>query len=120
MFVCYLDEKPFEIFVGLDDEEIFPVPKSIIRGKIEMVKSDEGKIRFDFKYTDEYGYVKSIGGINHVFDKHAHKYSSIITKLLQKDVDLSQLADSIDDMILFQNYTSEIWKNNIKRVLEIK
>jgi hypothetical protein len=119
-FVGYLNEKPFEIFTGLDDPEIFPVPKSINKGQILKVLTKEGKVRFDLQYTDKYGYPKTIGGLNYPYIKHAQKYCSIITKLLQKDVDLLQIADAIDDMDLFDNYSSKKWKEGVKKALKIK
>ena len=47
----------------LADEEIFPIPKTIIKGKIIKVKMDDGKTRYDFQYTDKYGYKKTIEGL---------------------------------------------------------
>jgi hypothetical protein len=119
-FVGYLNDKPFEIFTGLDDPEIFPIPKSIINGNIVKVVNELGKIRYDFRYTDKYGYTKSIGGLSHIFSKHTSKYCSIITKLLQKDVELSKIADVIDDMDLFDNFSSQEWKKGVKKALRIK
>jgi len=120
-FVGYLNAEPFEIFTGLDDLEIFPIPKRITQGKIVKVTYDPGKISYDFQYTDLYGYTKSIGGLSHMFSKHTSKYCSIITKLLQKDTDLSQIAYVIDEMDLFDdNYYSKEWKEGVKKALKIK
>ena len=55
-FVGILDGKPYEIFTGLADEEMYPIPKSIVKGTILKTKDDSGGSRYDFQYTDKYGY----------------------------------------------------------------
>ena len=55
------DGKPYEIFTGLADEEIFPIPKTIVKGKIIKNKDDEGNTTYDFQYTDKYGYKNTMG-----------------------------------------------------------
>jgi hypothetical protein len=119
LFVGYLNEKPFEIFCTLADEEIFPVPKSLIKGRMIKIRDENGKIRFDFQYTDKYGYRKYIEGMNHVFDKHVSKYSSMITKLLQKEIKKSEIADLLDEMDQFENFSSKEWKRAVKNALKI-
>ena len=66
-FVGLKDNLPYEIFTGLADEEIFPIPKSIMKGKIIKVKEEGNKTRYDFQYTDKYGYKKTIEGLSHMF-----------------------------------------------------
>lgn len=120
-FVGYLNGKPFEIFTGLDDPEIFPIPMRITHGKILRVKSYPGAIRYDFQYLDLYGYNKIIGGLSHMFSRHTSKYCDIITKLLQNDSDINQIAYAIDEMDLFDNnYYSKEWKEGVKKALKIK
>lgn len=119
-FVGYFMGKPFEIFTGLDDPEIFPIRKNIKNGKIIKIYDEEGKIRFDFQMVDKYGYRKNIEGLSHVFTKHTQRYSSMITKLLQKNVNVAEIADVIDDMDIFEDYSSKEWKKGVKRALGIK
>lgn len=118
-FVGYLNEKPFEIFCTLADDEIFPIPKSLIKGRIIKIRDENGKIRFDFQYTDKYGYKKNIEGMNHIFDKHLSKYCSMITKLLQKEVKISEIADLLNEMDQFENFSSNEWKRAVKKALKI-
>lgn len=119
-FVGYLLNRPYEIFTGLDDEEIFPIPISVVIGKIIKHFDEDGKIRFDFQYTDKYGYKKNIEGLNHIFTKHTQRYSSMITKLLQKNVDVTEIVDIIDDMDIFEGFSSKQWKKGVKKALGIK
>jgi hypothetical protein len=119
VFVGYLNEKPFEIFCTLADEEIFPIPKSLTKGRMIKIRDENGKIRFDFQYSDKLGYRKNIEGINHVFDKHVSKYSSMITKLLQKEVKISEIADLLDEMDQFESFSSKEWERAVKKALKI-
>ena len=61
-FVGLKESRPYEIFTGIADEEIFPIPKSIVKGKIIKIKDEDGNTRYDFQYTDKYGYKKTMGG----------------------------------------------------------
>lgn len=119
-FVGFYNNKPYEIFTGLGDEEIFPIPKSVVGGKIIKNSDDDGEIRFDFQYTDKYGYKKNIEGLSHMFTKHTQRYSSMITKLLQKDFNVTDIESVIDDMDIFEGYSSEEWKQGVKIALGIK
>lgn len=112
--------KPYEIFTGIGDEEISPIPKSIVCGKIIKIFDEDGKIRFDFQYTDKYGYRKNIEGLSHMFTKHTQRYSSMITKLLHKNVAIGAIEDVIDDMDIFEGYSSKAWKQGVKRALRKK
>lgn len=118
-FVGYLSGKPYEIFTGLGELDIFPIPSTIDNGKIIKMFDSKGNIRFDFQYLDKYGYRNTMGGLNHIFDKHASKYCSMITKLLQKNIDVKELVDIIDEMDVFSNYSSEDWKKGVKKALNI-
>jgi len=51
-----------------------------------------------------------MGGLNIVFTKHTSSYSSMITKLLQKNVNVAEIEDVIDDMVIFEGYSSKEMK----------
>ena len=116
-FVGYLMGKPFEIFTGIDDPEIFPILKEVEYGKIIKNFDEDGNIRFDFQVIDKYGYRKTMGGLSHMFTRHTQRYSSMITKLLQKNVPVEEIVDVIDDMDMFEDYSSKEWKRAVKKAL---
>jgi ribonucleoside-diphosphate reductase alpha chain len=62
-FVGLMDGEPYEVFTGLTDEETLPIPKTIVKGKIIKVKDEDGTTRYDFQYTDKYGYKITMGGL---------------------------------------------------------
>ncbi|MBN1145574.1 MAG: adenosylcobalamin-dependent ribonucleoside-diphosphate reductase, partial [Bacteroidales bacterium] len=68
-FIGLKDNKPYEIFTGIVDDEMFPIPKSITKGKIIKNRDEHGKSRYDFQYTDKYGYNNTLGGLSHMFNK---------------------------------------------------
>lgn len=120
VFVGYLRGKPYEIFTGIADDEIFPIPISITSGKILKIQDEDGNIRFDFQYTDKYGYRKNIEGLSHMFSKHTYKYGAMITSLLQKGDNAKELEGVIDNMDTFDGFASEEWKIAVKLALGIK
>ena len=66
-FVGIRDNKPFEIFTGPADMEVFPIPKSVKQGEIIKVKIEGQDSRYDFRYTDSYGYQNTLGGLSRCF-----------------------------------------------------
>lgn len=106
-FVGYLMGKPYEIFTGIDDPEIFPIRKEVENGKIIKNFDEKGNTRFDIQVLDRYGYRKTMGGLSHMFTRHTQRYSSMITKLLQKNVAVEEIMDVIDDMDMFEDYSSK-------------
>jgi hypothetical protein len=44
----------------------------------------------------------------------------MITKLLQKNVNVAEIEDVIDDMDIFDGYSSKAWKQGVKKALGIK
>ena len=118
-FVGYLNGKPIEIWTGFDDEEMFPIPKSIEKGHIIQVRIDEA-YRYDFVYIDMYGFENTLGGLSHQFHRDTVKYCNIITAMLRKKTDMSVVNDVIDNMDIedFENATD--WKTGVKKALNKK
>jgi ribonucleoside-diphosphate reductase alpha chain len=79
-FVGIKDGRPYEIFTGLADEEMFPIPKSIKKGNIIKARDENGTSRYDFQYTDKYGYKNTLGGLSHMFDKEYWNYAKLISQ----------------------------------------
>ncbi|KPL25801.1 MAG: ribonucleoside-diphosphate reductase, partial [Bacteroides sp. SM1_62] len=82
-FVGLKDGKPYEIFTGIEDEEMFPLPKKITKGFIIKNRDEEGNKRYDFQYTDKYGYKNTLGGLSHIFDPEFWNYAKLISSVLR-------------------------------------
>ncbi len=60
-FVGLVDNKPYEIFTGLaDDEDGIFCPKSVTHGKIIKTVDENGNKRYDFQFYQQRGYKTTI------------------------------------------------------------
>jgi ribonucleoside-diphosphate reductase alpha chain len=116
-FVGLKDGRPYEIFTGLADEEIFPIPISIIKGKIIKNKDDEGNTRYDFQYTDKYGYKNTMGGLSHMFKPEFWNYAKLISGVLRYGMPIADVIHLIQSLRL-DSETINTWKNGVERALK--
>jgi ribonucleoside-diphosphate reductase alpha chain len=116
-FVGLKDSRPYEIFTGLADEEIFPIPKSIVKGQIIKNKIEDGKTRYDFQYTDRYGYKKTIGGLSHMFKPEFWNYAKLISGVLRHEMPIADVVTLIQSLNLDSESINN-WKNGVERALK--
>ncbi|MEE4197982.1 MAG: adenosylcobalamin-dependent ribonucleoside-diphosphate reductase [Bacteroidales bacterium] len=116
-FVGIKDDRPYEIFTGLADEEIFPIPKSIKRGKIIKVKDKSGNSRYDFQYIDKYGYENTLGGLSHMFNKEFWNYAKLISGVLRHGMPIPDVVGLVASLRL-DSETINTWKNGVERALK--
>ena len=116
-FVGLRDGRPYEIFTGLADEEIFPIPKTIIKGKIIKVKLDDGKTRYDFQYTDKIGYKKTIEGLSHMFKPEFWNYAKLISGVLRHEMPIQDVVNLVQSLKLDSESINN-WKNGVERALK--
>ncbi len=116
-FVGLKESKPYEVFTGIADEEIFPIPKSIIKGRIIKIKDDDGKTRYDFQYTDKYGYKKTIEGLSHMFKPEFWNYAKLISGVLRHEMPIQDVVNLIQSLRLDSESINN-WKNGVERALK--
>ena len=116
-FVGIKDHVPYEIFTGLQDDEMFPIPKSIIKGKIIKNNDDAGNTRYDFQYTDKYGYKNTLGGLSHMFKPEFWNYARLISGVLRYGMPVSDVVDLVSSMKL-DSESINTWKNGVERSLK--
>ena len=116
-FVGLKDNQPYEIFTGLADEEIFPIPKSIVKGKIIKVKEEGNKTRYDFQYTDKYGYKKTIGGLSHMFLPEFWNYAKLISGVLRHGMPIADVVTLVESLRLDSESINN-WKNGVEKALK--
>lgn len=109
--------KPFEIFTGPEDIELFPIPKSITCGEIIKVKIPGQSSRYDFSYTDSYGYQNTLGGLSRCFDKEYWNYARLVSGLMRQQVDPDSVIEIVEGM-QFDNESLNSWKSGIIRSLK--
>jgi ribonucleoside-diphosphate reductase alpha chain len=116
-FVGLNNGHPYEIFTGMVDDEMFPIPISIKKGKIIKIRDKKGNARYDFNYRDKYGYNNTIGGLSHQFNKEFWNYAKLISGVLRHGMTVNSVIDLIDSL----NFDSEditSWKAGVKRTLK--
>ena len=116
-FVGLKESKPYEIFTGIADEEIFPIPKSIVKGQIIKNKSEDGKTRYDFQYTDKYGYKKTMGGLSHMFKPEFWNYAKLISGVLRHEMPIADVVNLVQSLKLDSESINN-WKNGVERALK--
>jgi ribonucleoside-diphosphate reductase alpha chain len=116
-FVGIMDDRPYEIFTGLKDEEMFPIPKSITTGKIIKNKDEEGNTRYDFQYIDKYGYKNTLGGLSHMFNKEYWNYARLISGVLRYGMPIEDVVNLASSLTVDSD-TINTWKNGLVRALK--
>jgi ribonucleoside-diphosphate reductase alpha chain len=116
-FIGLLNGRPYEIFTGLQEEDMFPIPKPIAKGKIIKNKDDEGNTRYDFQYTDKYGYKNTLGGLSHQFNKEYWNYAKLFSSVLRYGMPIADVVNLVASLQL-DSETINTWKNGVERALK--
>ncbi|MBN2348480.1 MAG: adenosylcobalamin-dependent ribonucleoside-diphosphate reductase [Bacteroidales bacterium] len=116
-FVGLKDGKPYEIFTGMADEEMFPIPKSITHGQILKTRDEKGISRYDFVYTDKYGYKNTLGGLSHMFMKEFWNYAKLISSVLRHGMPIPDVVNLVTSLRL-DSESINTWKNGVERALK--
>jgi ribonucleoside-diphosphate reductase alpha chain len=116
-FVGIKDGRPYEIFTGIADEEMFPIPKSISKGVIIKNRDENGISRYDFQYTDKYGYKNTLGGLSHMFEKEYWNYAKLISSVLRHGMPIPETVRLVSSLRLDSD-TINTWKNGVERALK--
>jgi ribonucleoside-diphosphate reductase alpha chain len=116
-FVGLKNGQPYEIFTGIEDEEIFPIPHSITKGKIIKNKEEDGATRYDFQYIDKYGYKNTLGGLSHIFDPEFWNYAKLISGVLRHGMPIPNAVSLVSSLRLNSD-TINTWKAGVERALK--
>ena len=116
-FVGILDGQPYEIFTGPRDIDVFPVPSWVETGKIIKVSEEGQPSRYDFQYTDSYGYTNTLGGLSRVFNKEYWNYARLVSALMREGMEADRLKEVLDKLE-FDAKTLNNWKNGVIRAVK--
>ena len=116
-FVGKLDGQPYEIFTGKIEDDAMYIPPKITHGNIIKVREEDGSKRYDFQYTDRYGYTNTIGGISRLFDESFWNYAKLISGVLRYHMPIDKVVSLIDGLHL-DDENINTWKNGVKRALK--
>ncbi|MCC8071911.1 MAG: adenosylcobalamin-dependent ribonucleoside-diphosphate reductase [Bacteroidales bacterium] len=117
-FVGLIDEKPYEIFTGLadDDDGIF-CPKSVTRGKIIKAVDEKGNKRYDFQFINKRGYKTTIEGLSDKFNPEYWNYAKLISGVLRYGMPIDQVLKLVSGLEL-DSQSINTWKMGVERALK--
>lgn len=116
-FVGLRDGEPYEIFTGLEDEDMYPIPKRITKGTILKRREEDGTSRYDFQYIDKYGYKNTLGGLSHIFDPEYWNYAKLISSVLRHGMPLPDVVNLVSSLRL-DSESINTWKAGVERALK--
>ena len=116
-FVGLQNGRPYEIFTGKIEEDAMYIPRKITNGNIIKIREADGSKRYDFQYTDRYGYTNTIGGISRLFDEEFWNYTKLISGVLRHGMPLEKVVSLIDGLHL-DSETINTWKTGVQRALK--
>ena len=115
-FVGKLDGRPYEIFTGKEDDDVFPVPKTIKKGYIIKRVQEDGTKRYDFRYIDKFGYGNTFEGLSRIFDVEFWNYAKLISGVLRHGMPIPDVVDLVSSLRL-DSENINTWKNGVERTL---
>lgn len=116
-FVGLQDGRPYEVFTGKIEEDAMFIPRKITKGFIIKVREEDGTKRYDFQYTDRYGYTNTIGGISRLFNEEFWNYAKLISGVLRHGMPIEKTVSLIESLHL-DSESINTWKTGVCRALK--
>jgi ribonucleoside-diphosphate reductase alpha chain len=116
-FVGLLEGLPYEIFTGKTDEECLPIPRWVEKGWIVKERNEDGTSRYDFEFTDKFGYKVLMQGLSRSFDKEFWNYAKLISGILRHGMPLASVVELISGLSLDSD-SINTWKAGVERALK--
>jgi ribonucleoside-diphosphate reductase alpha chain len=110
-----LDNRPYEIFTG--EAEGFFVPNWVKNGQVIKNKVDDINSRYDFVYTNKYGYKVTMEGLSYQFNTEFWNYAKLISGILRHGMPLPFVVHLVDNL-QFESESINTWKNGVVRALK--
>lgn len=116
-FIGLVDNKPYEIFTGLSDDEVgILLPRWVNEGVIIKNKENDGTSRYDFQYKNQRGYKTTIEGLSYKFNPEYWNYAKLISGTLRHGMPIENVVDLIGSLDLDEAINT--WKNGVARALK--
>ncbi|MEZ4810393.1 MAG: adenosylcobalamin-dependent ribonucleoside-diphosphate reductase [Allomuricauda sp.] len=117
-FIGLIDDKPYEIFTGLaDDEDGILLPRWVTEGSIIKNRDEEGFSRYDFQFKNKRGYKTTIEGLSHMFNPEYWNYAKLISGTLRHGMPIEKVVNLINSLQL-DSESINTWKNGVARALK--
>ena len=117
-FIGLIDDKPYEVFTGLaDDEDGILIPRWVNNGLIIKNRNEDGSSRYDFQYKNTRGYKTTIEGLSHKFNPEFWNYAKLFSSTLRHGMPIDKIVDLINSLQL-DSKSINTWKNGVVRALK--
>lgn len=117
-FIGMMNNKPYEIFTGLaDDEYGIPLPRWASKGLIIKNRDEHGNSRYDFQFENKRGYKTTVEGLSHKFDPEYWNYAKLISGTMRHGMPIDKVVDLINSLQL-NSQSINTWKNGVVRALK--
>ncbi|WNH12936.1 adenosylcobalamin-dependent ribonucleoside-diphosphate reductase [Thalassobellus suaedae] len=117
-FIGLIDDKPYEIFTGLTDDEVgILIPRWVNKGVIIKSREENGNSRYDFQYKNKRGYKTTIEGLSYKFNPEFWNYAKLISSTLRHGMPIDKIVDLINSLQL-DSESINTWKNGVGRALK--
>lgn len=117
-FVGLLEDRPYEIFTGLaDDEYGISLPRWVSDGLIIKNRDEDGSSRYDFQFKNKRGYKTTIEGLSQKFDPEYWNYAKLISGTMRHGMPIDKVVDLINSLQL-DSRSINTWKNGVVRALK--
>lgn len=114
-FVGKINGKPYEIFLGKQDD--FYLPPFVETAWITKNKDEEGKSRYDLQFKDKQGYKITIEGLSRSFSPEFWNYAKLISGILRHGMPIANVVTLIQNLSVDEDNINA-WKNGIARALK--
>lgn len=117
-FVGLMNNRPYEIFTGLmDDEEGISLPKSVTTGRIIKHIDRDGRKRYDFQFENKRGYNTTVEGLSEKFNPEYWNYAKLISGVLRYRMPLDNVIRLVASLQLDSDSINS-WKTGVARALK--
>lgn len=114
-FVGIQNDRPYEIFTGLE-EKLVDLPTKVSAGNIVKYKRN-GVNCYDFEYYTEDGEKKVVDSINTTFNPEFWNYGKMLSAMLRHRMPLVYIVKTLGDM-RFENDSINSWRTGVIRALK--
>ncbi len=114
-FVGKINNKPYEIFLGKQDD--FYLPPFVETAWITKNKGEDGRSRYDLQFQDKQGYKVTIEGLSRSFSPEFWNYAKLISGILRHGMPISNVVTLIQNLSVDEDNINA-WKNGIARALK--
>lgn len=114
-FVGKIKDKPYEIFLGQQDD--FYLPPFVETAWIIKNKDENNKTRYDLQFTDRQGFKVTMEGLSRSFNQEFWNYAKLISGILRHGMPISSVVNLIQNLNVDEDNINT-WKNGIARALK--